>query len=121
LSTKSLYERIGGEPAVEAAVDVFYRKVLSDDRISHHFEDVDMNRQREKQKAFLTFAFGGPSQYTSAAVMRTAHARLKLTDADFDAVMEHLGATLAELGVPAEAIGEAAGIAASVKNEVLNR
>lgn len=120
MTDRSLYERIGGEPAVEAAVDVFYRKVLMDDRISHHFEDVEMSLQREKQKAFLTFAFGGPRPVSSPN-LRAAHARLKLTESDFDAVMEHLGATLVELSVPAELIAEAATIAASVKNEVLGR
>ena len=57
----SLYERIGGEAAVDAAVDVFYRKVLSDPRIAEFFDSVDMDRQRAKQKAFLTYAFGGPT------------------------------------------------------------
>jgi hemoglobin len=121
MSDKSLYERIGGEPAVDAAVDVFYRKVLGDDRISHYFDDVEMSRQREKQKAFLTFAFGGPSTYSRGVDLRAAHARMKLSEADFDAVMEHLGATLAELKVPAELIQEAASIALSVKSDVLNR
>jgi hemoglobin len=121
MTDRSLYDRIGGEPAVEAAVDVFYRKVLNDDRISHHFDDVEMSVQREKQKAFLTFAFGGPKPGRSGPDMRVAHARLKLTEQDFDAVLEHLGATLAELQVPNELIAEAAGIALSVKNDVLNR
>jgi hemoglobin len=53
--------------------------------------------------------------------MRAAHARMRLTEGDFDAVMEHLGATLVELQVPAELIAEAANIALSVKNDVLNR
>jgi hemoglobin len=52
--------------------------------------------------------------------MRAAHAKLKLTQADFDAVMENLGATLKELGVPDALIGEAAAIAMSVKADVLN-
>jgi hemoglobin len=121
MTDRSLYERIGGEPAVEAAVDIFYRKVLLDERISHHFEEVEMSLQREKQKAFLTFAFGGPRPERTGPDMRIAHARLKLTESDFDAVMEHLGATLVELDVPHELIAEAAGIAASVKNDVLNR
>ena len=60
----SLYEQIGGEPAMAAAVELFYRKVLSDDRISHFFEDVDMERQSAKQKAFLTMVCGGPSAYS---------------------------------------------------------
>ncbi|HEY8944429.1 MAG TPA: group 1 truncated hemoglobin [Polyangiaceae bacterium] len=116
----TLYERIGGEAAVDAAVDVFYRKVLSDDRISHYFDSVDMDRQRTKQKAFLTFAFGGPNAYTGRD-MRAAHASMKLSQADFDAVMENLGATLKELQVPDELIAEAAGIALSVKDQVLGK
>ncbi|TPW11570.1 MAG: hypothetical protein FD130_1953, partial [Halothiobacillaceae bacterium] len=35
---QSLYERIGGDPAVTAAVDLFYRKVLADKRINQFFE-----------------------------------------------------------------------------------
>jgi hemoglobin len=120
MSEKTLYERIGGAVAVDAAVDVFYRKVLGDSRISHHFDTVDMDRQRAKQKAFLTYAFGGPNNYAGND-LRAAHASMKLTEADFDAVMGHLGATLTELGVPAPLIQEAAGIALSVKNDVLNR
>lgn len=73
--TPSVYERIGGEPAVDAAVDIFYRKVLVDDRISRFFDDVDMDRQIAKQKAFLTMAFGGPVAYTGQD-MRNGHAHL---------------------------------------------
>jgi hemoglobin len=120
MTEKSLYERLGGEAAVDAAVDVFYRKVLEDERIAHHFDDTDMDVQREKQKAFLTFAFGGPSHYAGRD-LRAAHARMKLSEGDFDAVMEHLGATLEALHVPAPLIGEAASIAQSVKRDVLNR
>src|SRR5690606_21712386 len=119
-SMSSVYERIGGEAAVDAAVDLFYRKVLADDRISHFFDTVDMDRQRAKQKAFLTMAFGGPHNY-SGQDMRAAHAKMNLNEGHFDAVMENLGATLKELGVPDELIGEAAAIALSVKDDVLNR
>ena len=56
----SLYDRIGGAAAVDAAVDVFYDKVLNDYRINRFFEGIDMNAQAIKQKAFFTVAFGGP-------------------------------------------------------------
>jgi hemoglobin len=118
--SNSIYERLGGEAAVEAAVDIFYRKVLADPRISSFFDDVDMDRQRGKQKAFLTFAFGGPNAY-SGKDMRAAHARMNLTELHFNAVMENLGATLAELGVPAELISEAAAVATSVKGDIVSR
>ena len=119
----SLYERLGGKAAVSAAVEAFYEKVLADDRIRRFFEDVDMKRQIGKQKAFLTVAFGGPANYTGED-MRSAHARLVaegLDDGHFDAVLENLGATLVELGVPDELIQEAAGIAESVREDVLGR
>ena len=117
----SLYERIGGEAAVNAAVDVFYRKVLADDRINSFFEGVDMDKQAAKQKAFLTMALGGPNNYTGED-MRKGHAHLVekgLNDSHFDAVMENLGATLTELGVPGDLIAEAAAIAESTRADVL--
>ena len=43
-----LYEDLGGAAAVDAAVDIFYRKVLKDDRIKRFFDDVDMTKQAAK-------------------------------------------------------------------------
>ena len=119
----TLYEELGGEPAVEAAVDIFYRKVLVDDRISRFFDDIDMDVQAAKQKAFLTLVLGGPAKY-SGRDMRQGHAHLVergLDDSHVDAVLELLGKTLAELGVSAEKIGKVAAIANSVRDDVLNR
>ena len=119
----SLYDRLGGEAAVNAAVDIFYRRVLADDRIARFFDDVDMDRQAAKQKAFLTYAFGGPNNY-SGLDMRKGHAHLLtmgLNDSHVDAVIENLGAVLAELGVAPELIAEVAAIAESTRNDVLGR
>ena len=120
----SIYERIGGEKAVDAAVDKFYEKVLADDRIKHFFNETDMKKQASHQKQFLTYSFGGSSSYSGKS-MRIAHKNLVekmgLNDSHFDAVMENLGATLKELGVPDDLIGEAAAIAESTRGDVLNR
>lgn len=119
----TIYEQLGGEAAVNAAVDIFYRKVLADDRISKFFDGVDMERQAAKQKAFLTMVFGGPNNYTGKD-MRTAHAHLVargLNDSHFDAVVENLAATLKELGVGDDKIGEIAKVAESVRNDVLSK
>ena len=119
----TLYDKIGGEAAVNAAVDIFYRKVLTDDRINRFFEGVDMEKQAAKQKSFLTVAFGGPNKY-SGEDMRRGHAHLVaagLNDSHFDAVMEHLGATLTELKVPGDLIAQAAAIAESTRNDVLGK
>lgn len=119
----SLFEKIGGRDAVNAAVDVFYKKVLGDQRISKFFEGIDMNSQRRKQILFLTYAFGGPNNYDGKN-MRAAHAKLVtmgLNDTHFNAVLENLAATLKELGVPDELIKEAAAIAESTRHDVLGR
>jgi len=121
--SENLFSKIGGEAAVNAAVDIFYRKVLADDSISSFFEGVDMETQAAKQKAFLTFAFGGPNDYSGKS-MRDGHAHLVkngLNDSHFDAVIGHLGATLQELKVPEDLIGEAAAIAESTRTDVLGK
>ncbi|MDE2343625.1 MAG: group 1 truncated hemoglobin [Betaproteobacteria bacterium] len=119
----SLYDQIGGDAAVNAAVDIFYRKVLRDDRINRFFTGVDMERQAAKQKAFLTMAFGGPNKY-SGLDMRRGHAHLVaqgLNDSHFDAVVENLGATLKELNVPDSLIAQVAAIAETTRNDVLGK
>lgn len=119
---ESLYEKLGGSAAVDAAVDIFYRKVLSDDSINHFFDDTDMQAQHEKQKAFLTMAFGGPNEYTGSD-MRKAHAPLVergLNESHFNAVAGNLKATLDELNVPAELADQVMTIAASTHDDVLN-
>ncbi|MGH1440379.1 MAG: group I truncated hemoglobin [Cellvibrionaceae bacterium] len=115
----SIYEKIGGEPAVDAAVDIFYKKVLADDRINEFFDSVDMAGQIQKQKSFLTMVFGGPNSYTGKD-MREAHKHMNLTEEHFGAVAENLIGTLQELEVPQEIIDEIVGIALSVKDDVLN-
>lgn len=116
----TLFERLGGESAIDAAVDNFYEKVLADERINSFFEHLDMFAQANKQKAFLTMVFGGPSHY-SGKDMRTGHAHLGLTDEHFDAVVENLGLTLKELGVSDDDIREVANIAEGTRDDVLNR
>lgn len=119
----SVYETIGGAAAVDAAVDVFYRKVLRDERIASFFETTDMEAQHAKQKAFITMALGGPNHYTGRD-MRAAHARLVdqgLTDVHFDAVVEHLGATLLELGVDGELVTAIATKLEGLRPDVLGR
>lgn len=121
--SESLFERLGGQGAVNAAVDIFYRKMLMDERVCHFFDDVDMEQQIVKQKGFLTMVFGGPNKYSGKS-MREGHAHLLkrgLNDTHVDIVIEHLGATLKELGVADEDIKQVAGIANSVRDDVLGR
>lgn len=119
----SLYARLGGEPAFRAAVDAFYRRMLTDDRVARFFEGVDMEGQIAKQKAFLVFVTGGPGEYTGQE-MRAAHAHLcerGLSDPHVDVVIEHLGAVLTELGAGTEDVAAVAALAEGLRAEVLGR
>lgn len=117
----SLFDRLGGFPAINAATESFYRKVLADPLLAPYFDDVDMNRQIAKQAAFLTMALGGPAEY-SGRDLRAAHAGMPgLSDEHVDRVIEHLADTLRELGVAESDVAEAGAVAASVRDEVLNR
>ena len=116
----SIYHRLGGQPAIDAAVELFYKKILADKTVSHFFEDVNMKKQRSKQKAFLAAAFGGPVPYKGKD-LRTAHASLDLKESDFNAIAGHLQATLKELKIDDKLIGEVMAVAASTKDAVLNK
>jgi len=120
---QSLYERIGGKPAIEASVDLFYQKVLADESVAHFFVGIPMDRLKKHQETFLTFAFGGPNDYTGRS-MRGAHKKLVvehgLVESHYDTVVQHLADTLKELGVADNLIAEVAIIAGAVKVDVLN-
>lgn len=119
----SLFERVGGESAVDAAVALFYRKVLADARINGFFANVDMVRQTARQKAFLTMLMGGANN-ASGANLTLSHRRLVqagLNDSHFDAVVQHLAATLRELGVGEAEVAEVGALAESAREDVLDR
>lgn len=117
---QSLYHRLGGKAAIDAAVDAFYVKVLADTRVKHFFDDVNMASQHRKQKAFLSAALGGPIPWTGKD-MRKAHENLDLKEEHFNAIAENLIDTLQDLGVSQPLIDETIAIVASTKDDVLNR
>lgn len=120
----SLYERLGGESAIMAAVDLFYEKVLADPITRPFFDGLDMQLQVRKQVAFMTYAFGGPVTQRGRD-LRVAHADLVkhrgLGDVHFDAVAGHLRTTLIELAIEAPLQDEVMAIIATTRSEVLNR
>jgi hemoglobin len=116
----TLYERLGGEAAVEAAVGKFYDRVLADERISSFFDGMNMHAQARKQMLFLTKVFGGPNNYDGQD-MRAAHTHLELEQHHFDAVVENLAATLRSMGVSADEIKEVEALANTMLDDVLDQ
>lgn len=120
----TLYERLGGASAIEAAVDRFYDRVMTDHSLAHFFDRTSMDKQREKQKAFLAYVFGGPTNYSRKS-LRVTHQRLVeeygLKDSHFDSVVSHLRSTLKEFKVDPELIKEVVALVETTRNDVLNR
>ena len=122
----TLYEKLGGAAAVDLAVETFYSKVLADERVQHFFAHTDMQQQKQHQKDFMTYAFGG-AQHWNGRPMRDAHkelvAEMGLTDSHFDAIAEDLVATLVELEISQALIDEVVQVVGSVahRDDVLNR
>ncbi len=119
---QSLYERLGGEKAIRTAVHAFYFNVFRDDRVAPLFVDVDGERLLKHQNDFLAYAFGGPKNYAGPS-LRKAHEKLVrehgLNNGHFDAIVEILATTLADLDFPTAVIDEATGVVESVRSEVL--
>jgi len=116
----SLYQKLGGKAAINAAVDAFYVKVLADDRVKHFFDDVSMDKQRRKQKEFLSAAFGGPLPWTGKD-MRKAHDGMGLTEEHFNAIAENLVNTLKDLKISQDLIDQVVAVALTTKDDVLGR
>ncbi|HSI63855.1 MAG TPA: group 1 truncated hemoglobin [Candidatus Saccharimonadia bacterium] len=117
----SLYQKLGGKAAIDAAVELFYVKVLADKRVNHFFEDISMAKQKRKQKEFLSAALGGPIPYVGKDLRKAHEDLVGLNDTHFDAIAEHLQATLTELKVDPQLIAQAMVIVGSTRDHVLNR
>jgi hemoglobin len=121
---KTLYDRLGGEKAVEAVVGKFYERMLSDQRVSRFFADTNMVKQHAKQVSFISYVFGSPKKYSGLA-MDHAHRRLVkdmgMSDVHFDATKENLDLTLEEVGVPKDLRQEVASLFETLREQVLCR
>lgn len=95
----SIYESIGGEPALVEVVNGLYRRILLDPDLGPYFALADLDRLKARQVEFLGRAFGGPVEYRGGS-MKDVHARRHLEQRHFAKFAEHLAASLAAAGVP---------------------
>ena len=99
MAQPSLYERLGGKPAITAVVDDFIGNVAGDTRINQRFANADIPRLKTRLADQVCEATGGPCKYTGAN-MRDAHTGMKITDAEFNALVEDLVKSLDKFKVP---------------------
>jgi len=115
---KALFERLGGKPAIEAVIDDFLGRVAKDERINAGFAVGDVPRLRQRLVELVCAGTGGPCVY-SGRDMKSAHAGMKITNAQFDALVGHLVATLDKFKVPAQEKGELLGILGPMRGAIV--
>lgn len=120
----TIFEEIGGEEAIMAAVDLFYDKVMDDVELAPFFEGMDMDAQNQKMVAFMAWAFGGPTEYKGRDLTEAHRGLVKnrgLNAHHFDLVATHLVATLNELGISQSLIDRVVELVSGTKSAVLGQ
>jgi hemoglobin len=115
---KSLYDRLGGKPAIEAVVDELLARVSQDERINASFAGAHLPRLRQRLVEQVCQASGGPCTY-SGRDMKTVHAGMGVTGAQFDALGGHLVAALDKFKVPEKEKGELMSVIGSMRGDIV--
>ncbi len=121
----SLYERLGGIPAIRAVVDDFVGRILADERVNPWFAHAASDPERaamykSKLADFICQGTGGPCKYTGPD-MQAAHHGRGVTEAAFKAVVEDLVATLQKFNVPEKEKADLLGILGPMKSAIVQQ
>lgn len=117
---KSLYDRLGGKPALSAVVDDFVGNVANDKRINRFFANTDIPRLKRLLVEQLCAGTGGPCTYTGRD-MRSAHKGMGVANRHFDALVQDLGKSLNKFKVPAREQKELIAILAPMRRDIVTR
>lgn len=120
MAEKSLHDRLGGKPAIQAVVDDFVANVAADARINRHFANANIPRLKAQLVDQICEASGGPCKYTGQN-MKDAHRGMGITSAAFDALVEDLVKSLNKFKVPEKEKGELLGALGPMKKDIVER
>jgi hemoglobin len=95
----TVYERLGGDAGVTRLLDELYRRALADPLFVPFFQNIDLERFKSRQHAFVSQAVGGPQQYAGPPLVQS-HAHLRIEQRHFDGFIEHLRCALQDIGAP---------------------
>jgi hemoglobin len=115
---KSLYERLGGLEAIKAVIGEFAGRVLADERINKKFAKSDPQRLTLHLVEQVCMATGGPCKYTGMDMKKT-HKNMKVTEGEFNALVEDLVAALDKFSVPAQEKTDLLHLLAPLKDQIV--
>ena len=115
----SLYDRLGKKDAITAVVkDFVEERVAKDERINAMFKNTDIPDFENKLVDQICEASGGPCKYTGKD-MKTAHTGMNIKEADWNALVEDLKASLAKFKVGDKEQSELLGALAPMHDDVV--
>lgn len=120
MSDKSLYDRLGGKPAITAVVDDFVGRVAADARINGKFANANIPRLKTMLVDQICQASGGPCTYTGRD-MKSTHAGMMITGDEFDALVGDLVATLNKFKVGDREKKELLGALGPMKGDIVEK
>ncbi len=135
----SLFDRLGGEKGVTAIVDNFTPRLLQDPRVNwdrkgvkrsglfHHGPSVTWNptpdavaKLKQHMIEFLELATGGPAHYQGREI-ESVHAGMAISNAEFDAVVGDIKASLDNLQIANQEQKELLAIIESTRPEIVTQ
>ena len=116
----SLYQRLGGYPAIKAMMDDFVGNVAADKRINRFFAKTDIPRLKQNLVDQICSGTGGPCIYTGRD-MKSAHAGMGVASGHFNALVQDLQKTLRKFKVPKKEQGELLAVLGPMKKDIVTR
>ena len=121
----ALYKSLGGKKAITAVVSDFVGRCAMDSRINSFFADTAKDPKRLKKfEANLVDqiceAAGGPCKYKGKD-MKSAHAGMGISGADFDALVQDLVMTLDKFKVKEADKNALLGVLGPMKGDIVTK
>jgi hemoglobin len=117
-ASRSLYDRLGGKSAITAVVDTFVARVAADTRINKKFAKSNIPRVKSEIVDQVCMETGGPCTYSGRS-MKEAHRNMKVTEGEFNALVEDLTAALNVFKVPAREQNELLSALGTMKGDIV--
>ena len=116
----SLYDRLGGRPAIVAVVDEFLANVVADATINKRFQGANAAKLKALLVDQVCEASGGPCKYQGRD-MKTTHKGMDVSDADFNAMAGDMVKALDKFSVPAREKGEVMALLGSMRRDIVGQ
>jgi hemoglobin len=119
----SLYGKLGGAPAVASVIDTFLVNVLKDTVINARFNTLPASRVTALRQNLIDLVCngtGGPCAYTGKS-MPDAHAGMRISEAEFNALVGDLVASLDRHQVPAKEKNDLLAILGPMKDQIVGK